>query len=113
VSAQRLPDDSDRRVGDPILAEVDRAQLLLHLDALRERLNELLVEVVEAEVNPLQLIVLLQLSEDRAHTVKVFDIVVLEGQLRQLRPILKVFQDLLNHLGVYDLVLHGIRSGSL
>ena len=110
---ESLPNHSYRRVSDPILAQVDRAQLLLHLDPLSERFNELFVEVVEPEVDPLELIVLLQLTKHRAHPLEIPNVVVFESELRQLRPILKVLQDLLNHRAVYDLVLHRVGSRSL
>ena len=110
---ESLANHSYRRVSDPILTQIDRAQLLLHLDPLSQGFNELLVEVVEPEVDPLELIVLLQLTKHRAHPVEIPDVVVFESELRQLRPILKVLQDLLNHGAVYDLVLHRVGSRSL
>ena len=113
MSPESLPNHSNRRVSDPVLAQIDCAQLLLHLDPLSQRLNELFVEVVEPEVDPLELIVLLQLAKHCAHPVEIPDVVVFESELSQLRPILKVLQDLLNHGAVYDLVLHRVGSRSL
>ena len=113
MSPESLPNHSNRRVSDPILAQIDRTQLLLHLDPLSQRLNELFVEVVEPEVDPLELIVLLQLTKHRAHPVEIPDVVVFESELSQLRPVLQVLQDLLNHGAVYDLVLHRVGSRSL
>ena len=51
VSSEGLTNHLDARIGHSILAQVNRAQLLLHLDALRQGLNQLVIEVVLSEVN--------------------------------------------------------------
>lgn len=81
-------------------------ELLLHLDALSQCLDHLLVEVILTEVDALELVECLEGEEHLAHAVHILDLVVLQGQLGQLRPLLQVLQDLLHQLLIDELVLH-------
>lgn len=81
-------------------------ELLLHLDALGQCLDHLLVEVIQPEVDALELVEALKREEHLAHAVHILDLVVLEGQLGQLGPLLQVLQDFLHQLLINELVLH-------
>ena len=112
VSPEGLTNHLDARVGHSILAQVNRAQLLLHLDALRQGLNQLVIEVVLSEVDTLQLVVGLELSENCAHPIEVLNRIVLEGELGELGSLLQVFQDFVDESRVYGLIFYGVGSAS-
>ena len=65
-------------------------ELLLHLDALGQCLDHLLVEVIQSEIDALELVKVLEREEHLTHAIYILDLVVLEGQLGQLGALLQV-----------------------
>ena len=65
-------------------------ELLLHLNALGQSLNHLLVEVIQSEIDALELVKVLEREEHLTHAIYILDLVVLEGQLGQLWALLQV-----------------------
>jgi len=59
-----------------------------------------------AEVNAFELVVRLEVLKDLAHAIEVLDVVVLEGELGQLRSLLQILKDFVDHGRIYRLVFH-------